>query len=216
MGGWSLGGTAQEFVEGAGTNVISNLKKAVAGIYLLLRNIGAIVLLCLLIYTGIRIVLSSRSPEEQSKWRGYLYDWLKALILLIFMHLIMITIFNVTDMLANSLKDAIGNGQSITNLLRGTIQESWGSVELITTTIMYVYVTYLTCVFVFAYFRRVMWTAILIIMAPIVAALYALGNEGRSIYQRWFREFLTNCLIQPYHIVAYYVLVMMPIKIAGN
>lgn len=217
-GGWTFGPAKiwKEFTDGAGTNTISALRKAVAGIYVLLQYVAATVLLCLLIYTGIRIVLSARSPEEQARWRGYLYDWLRAVILLIFMHLIMITIFNVTDILANSLKEAMGNGQSITNILRGTIQESWGSVELITTTIMYVYTTYLTFVFVFAYFRRVLWTAILIIMAPIVAALRALGNEGRGIYQRWFREFLTNSLIQPYHIIAYYVLVMIPINIAGK
>ena len=128
----------------------------------------------------------------------------------------MITIFNVTDMLAGELKKSIGNGQSITNILRGTIQESWGSVELITTTIMYAYATYLTLVFVFAYFRRVLWTAMLIIQAPIVAVLYALGNEGRGFYQRWLREFMINALIQPYHIIVYYVLVMVPINIAGK
>lgn len=205
-----------EVTGGLGANAISNLKSAVAGIYYLLRNVGALFLLCLLIYTGIRIVLSARSPEEQSKWRGYLYDWLKALILLIFMHIIMITIFKITDMLASALKDAIGDGQSITNMIRGAFQESWGSVELLTTTIMYLYATYLTVVFAFAYFRRTLWTAILILMAPIVAVLYATGNEGKSIYQRWFREFLINCMIQPYHIVVYYILVMLPINIAGN
>ena len=213
---YSAGGAVDELLEGAGANAISNLKSAVAGIYILLRNLAAVILLCLLIYTGIRIVLSARSPEEQSKWRGYLYDWLKALILLIFMHLIMITIFNVTDILANALAENLGDNQSITSKIRGTIKESLGSVELITATILYIYTTYLTVVFTFAYFRRVLWTSILIIMAPNVAAIYATGNEGKNIYQRWFREFLMNCLIQPYHVITYYVLVMLPLNMSGK
>lgn len=205
----------KDIKQGAGTSTIVKLKRGVAGIYYFLRNVAAVVLLALLVYTGIRIVLSSSMPQEQAKWRGYLTDWLKALALLIFMHLIMISIFYVTDLLANSLKEALTNNGSIASNLRDKITDitKLNGVELVMATIMYGYLTYLTIVFAFAYFRRVIWTAILIVMAPVVALLYALGGQGKQIFNTWFREFLMNCLIQPYHIVIYYVLVILPTSI---
>ena len=201
---------------GSGTSIIKKLREAVSGMYVWLRNICAIVLLCLLIYTGIRIVLASSMPEEQSKWRAYLVDWIKALALLIFIHLIMIAIFNMTDLLANALTDALGDGSSISQILR---EQCWLSLDFVPQAIaliMYGYCTFLTIVFAFAYFKRVLWTAILIILAPIVSALYAIGGQGKTIYKGWFKEFLVNCLIQPFHVLIYYILIMIPVSVAAQ
>lgn len=206
----SVGGT--DF----GETTIIKIKKGVAGIYYLLRNVGAIVLLCLLIYTGIRIVLSARMPEEQSKWKMYLFDWLKALALLIFIHLIMSGIFSITDLLAKSLADLLGNGSSMTGIIRSGLMNSWDSTPIMIYCIMYAYTTYLTVVFAFSYFKRVVWTAVLIVIAPIVSVLYAVGGQGKDTYKKWFREFLINCLIQPFHIVIYYVLIMLPLQVADK
>lgn len=214
--GWVKFNGLQDFKEGAGKSTIVKIKNAVAGIYILLRNVGAIVLLCLLIYTGIRIVLSARMPEEQSKWKMYLFDWLKALGLLVFIHLIMIGIFKITDLLASSLAETFTGDSSMTKIIRDGFWNSWDSAPLTIYLIMYAYTTYLTIVFAFAYFKRVIWTSILIVIAPVVAVLYAVGGQGKDIYIKWFREYLVNCLIQPFHIVVYYILIMLPLQVVDQ
>ena len=213
-----LDNTVKDIWNGAGTATIQKLRTAVAGIYVGLRNVCAVILLCLLIYTGIRIVLSASMPNEQAKWKGYLIDWIKALLLLIFIHLIMITIFYVTDLLAGSLINALGDGDSIVQVIRKDCGGSWDFVAQAICLIMYLYCTYLTIIFAIAYFKRVVWTAFLIILAPIVSALYAIGGQGKTIYKGWFKEFLLNCLIQPFHVIIYFTLILLPIRLStqGN
>ena len=208
--------TLDTAVNGVGTSTIGYLRKAVAGVYVLLRNVCAVVLLCLLIYTGIRIVLSSSNPQEQSKWKAYLTDWLKAMGLLVFMHLIMITIFNITDKLAQALAESLTADKSISAILRDNAMSSWDFVQQVMATFMYIYTTYLTIVFSISYFKRVIWTSILIVVAPIVAALYAMGGHGKDIYKRWFKEFLVNCFIQPFHVIVFYILIIIPIMVANG
>ena len=208
--------TLNNAVNGTGTATIGYLRGAVAGVYGLLLNICAIVLLCLLIYTGIRIVLSAGIPQEQSKWKAYLIDWFKALGLLVFMHLLMIAIFNVTDLLANALAESLTGDKSISGMLRDQAQSSWDFVQQVMATSMYGYATYLTVVFAFAYFKRVIWTSILIVIAPIVAALYAFGGQGKEIYKKWFKEFLVNCFIQPFHVIVFYILIIVPVMVADG
>ena len=215
---FGLDNTVKDIMNGAGTSIIQKLREAVSGIYVILRNMCAVVLLCLLIYTGIRIVLSASMPNEQAKWKGYLIDWIKALALLIFIHLIMITIFYLSDLLANSLIDALGDGNSIIQIIRNECSNSWDFMPQAICLIMYIYCTYLTIIFALAYFKRVVWTAILIILAPIVSALYAIGGQGKTIYKGWFKEFLLNCLIQPFHVIIYFTLILIPVTLStqGN
>lgn len=102
-----------------GESFVRNLKKGVANIYIGLRNIAAIILLCLLIYTGIRIVLATNSYKEQAKWKMLLVDWVKALLLLIFMHVIMVGIFWISDKLVDALNGAFtSSGGNIVTLIR--------------------------------------------------------------------------------------------------
>ena len=55
--------------QGPGATLMSSIKKAVSGVYFTIRNTCGIALLCLLLYAGIRIVLSSNLPKEKGKWR---------------------------------------------------------------------------------------------------------------------------------------------------
>ncbi len=211
--------TLQELFNRAnGTSLAAALKKTVSNVYVILRNICAIVLLCLLIYTGIRILLASASPYEQSKWKQALIDWVKALCLLMFMHFLMVGIFYVSDLIVESLSDALTGSTPLVVMIRNAFSNAkfWDSALCIILTIMYVYITFLTIVFVIAYFKRLAWIIVLIVISPIVAVTKALGQKQGQIFDRWLREYMYTVLLQPFHMLVYYILVAVPLGMLGG
>lgn len=194
--------------------MVGSLKKTVAGIYEMLRNFCAIIMLCMLIYTGIRIVLSSASAGERKEWKMKLMEWVKALILLTCVHLIMIGIFYICEVLMKALKTE--NNLNISRQLRASVWDSFSLGEQCILLIMYTYTTWLTVVFAISYFKRLMWIIVLIVIAPIVSMIYCFGREGKGIFGRWFREFTLAVLIQPYHYIVYYILIAIPVRLAND
>lgn len=203
--------------EGNGAGIASALKKGVSNVYVLLRNISAVILLCLLIFTGIRILLMSASPYNQAKWKSALIDWLKALCSLMLMHFLMIGIFYISDLIVASLSEAMGGTNIVMQIRNAYANNSiWDDSEAIVTTIMYVYVTYLTLVFAIAYFKRLVWTVVLIVISPIVAVTQALGQKQSQIFSRWLKEYAYNVFLQPFHMLIFFVLVGIPLGVLGN
>ena len=198
--------------------LMKSLKSAVAGLYYIMRNLAIVILLCLLIYSGIRIVLASSVANEKAKWKEYLYDWLKALFLVMFIHVIMIGIFYISDVVVDGLSSSLNYDHTIVSEIR--IQFMKTSFFDVTSNwfyvIMYVYVTYLSVVFIVSYFKRLMYLMILIIIAPIVSSLYAFGKTSKSIFDKWFKEFTMGVFVQPFHMLVYTVLLLIPLKLMNG
>lgn len=198
--------------------LMKNLKSAVAGLYYIMRNLAIVILLCLLIYSGIRIVLASSVANEKAKWKEYLYDWLKALFLVMFIHIIMIGIFYISDVVVDGLSTTLAYDHTIVSEIR--IQFMKTSFFDVTSNwfyvIMYLYVTYLTVVFIVSYFKRLMYLMVLIIIAPIVSSLYAFGKTSKAIFNKWFKEFTIGVFVQPFHMLVYSLLLLLPLKLMNG
>ncbi len=207
----------QEILESGNQSLATALKKIVSNIYVWLRNICAVILLCLLIYTGIRILITAASPYEQAKWKKALLDWIKALCLLMFMHFIMIGIFYISDLLVDAMSKGFG-GDSLVAMIRDAFTNTsiWDGTTTIIITIMYAYVTYLTIVFFIAYFKRFVWVVILTVISPVVATSYALGNSQTQIFNKWFKEYILTVLLQAFHMLIFYILVGLPLGALGT
>lgn len=59
-----------------GNTIMEGVRKAVARIYYLLRNICGFIMLGGLIFTGIRILTSTNIPSKKSQYLYYLQDWI--------------------------------------------------------------------------------------------------------------------------------------------
>ena len=70
--------------------------------YVALRNFVLIGLMIVLLYIGIRIIISSTS-EDKAKYKEHIKDWLVAVILVIFMHYIMAFALTITEYIVNAL-----------------------------------------------------------------------------------------------------------------
>lgn len=214
--GKSVGDEFKNFLKNGDTSLASALKRTISNIYILLRNICAVVLLCLLIYTGIRILLMSASPYDQAKWRQALIEWVKALCLLMFMHFIMVGIFYISDLIVDSLKQSFGNSSIVASIRWGFLNTSiWNESGAIITTILYLYATYLTIVFFISYFKRFVWVVILTVISPVVAITYALGNKSKT-FSMWIKEYIFAVLLQPFHMLIFYILVAVPLGVLGS
>ena len=190
------------------TSIADELQPTIASWYNALRRISLVGLLSVLLYVGIRIVLTSIAGKENSKYKKMLKDWLVALCLLFTLHYIM----SLTLVVTNEVSDIfnIGTEDVLLSDTRNNIENatSWG--EAITLVIMYVVLTIFTVTFTFQYLKRVLYMAFFTLIAPLITLTYPIDkiSDGKAqAFSMWLREYIFNALIQVIHLVIYYVLV---------
>lgn len=199
-----------------GYKLIVNIREAIASIYTTIRDVCGYIMLAGLIFTGIKILVGSNIPSKNTRWLEALQDWLIGMALLIFSHIIMIVLFKVSDLLTNALSTSLTGFGSINFTLISQCLLSWDSAEQIVYLIMLGYLIYLTVIFAVSYFKRLMWICVLIVIAPIVSIMYAFGQSGKRIYSNWFREYILGVLVQPFHLIVYYILVSVPLNMVNS
>ena len=184
------------------------LQATIASWYKALRRIALVGLLSVLVYIGIKIVLSSSSPQDQSKYKKMLTDWLVAICLLFTLHYIMSLTLTVTQGITKIFN--VGESDELLNTLRANIKSggSWGVVT--GEVIMYATLVILTITYTIQYLKRVIYMAFFTMIAPLIALTYPLDKikDGQAqAFNMWIREYVFNALIQIVHLVIYIVLV---------
>lgn len=108
----TVGGSPTEDSEKAAESIVTrtegdskSLRTIIASWYKAFRNIAIVGLLIVLVYIGIRILISSTSSDK-AKYKENLQDWFVALCLVFFIHYIMAAILSVTESITDMLDDA--------------------------------------------------------------------------------------------------------------
>lgn len=198
----------------------AQLQTTIATWYVALRNLAVVGLLSILVYVGIRIVLSSTAGDK-AKYKQLFTDWLVALCLLFFLHYIMSFVLTMTE----SITDAIGGdgatgitinvqgkGDFTTNLLgEARFKTQYKDIgPKITYLMLYIILVGYTCIFTWMYLKRMLMMAFLTIIAPLVALTYPIDkmNDGKAqAFDTWLKEYVYNALLQPFHLIIYIVFV---------
>lgn len=197
--------------DGNENSVINAVKLSVASWYYALRNISAVGLLCALIYTAIRILLSTVA-EDKAHYKDLLMDWVKAACLVLFAHVLMIVILNISDYIVDIVSN-LTDRYSIMAYVRNALIGNWDMTQILYLAMYGTLIGY-TVYFTISYTKRFLYTMLLIIIAPIVSLLYAFGKDGKEIFNKWLKEFVLNAFLQPYHLIIYTVLFGFVISIA--
>lgn len=92
---------------GTDKSIVSILKPTISAWYIGLRNIAIVGLLSVLLYIGIRIVISS-SAGEKAKYKQFFFDWVISLCLIFFLHYIMA----FTMVMVDTITDVLGGQAS--------------------------------------------------------------------------------------------------------
>lgn len=212
-------------------NSAQQLQGTIASWYVAIRNLAVVGLLSILVYVGIRIIISS-TASDKAKYKQMLVDWLIALCILFFMHYIMSFILTMTESVCNAIG---GNGDStITVNIEGEPDKSFKTNLLglarfktqykdfgpkMAYLIMYLALVVYTVVFTWFYLKRLLMMAFLTLIAPAVALTYPIDkmNDGKAqAFDAWLKEYAFNALIQPFHLIIYYVFVTSAMDLAST
>ncbi|MCI8361739.1 MAG: hypothetical protein HFJ41_01025 [Clostridia bacterium] len=198
------------------------LQGTISGWYIALRNLAIVGLLCVLVYVGIRIIISSTAADK-AKHKQMFMDWLIALCLLFFLHYIMsftlVLIDSVNDAIAGnnyaseSVVVSVSDGTSFTTNVMGAARfmiQSKDNMESFSYLILYIALIVYTGIFTYHYLRRVLTMAFLTIIAPLVALTYPIdkiGDGKAQAFNMWLKEYVYTALIQPFHLIIYMIFV---------
>ena len=91
---------------GENVSIAEQLQPTVAKWYKGTRLLAMVGLLSVLVYVGIRIILSSTAGDK-AKYKKMLMDWLTALCMLFILHYLMVFILNTTSQIKNIFNNVI-------------------------------------------------------------------------------------------------------------
>lgn len=184
------------------------LQPTIATWYKALTRIALVGLLSVLVYIGVRIVISSASGKENSKYKKMLINWLIALCLLFTLHYIMSAIMVITQKITEVFNS--GDTDQLLNILRNKIEKADTWEEIVAEVIMYVLMTIYTIMFSFQYLKRVLYMGFFTMIAPLITLTYPLDkikDSKAQAFTMWIREYIFNALIPVVHLILYFTLV---------
>ena len=162
----------------------------------------------------------STVASDQAKYKQMLIDWLSGMILLFLLPyiigLVNLLCSGFVEILCKVKENVINQGfeQSILwqaiNVLN--ITSGWSYVA---TVLMYLVITFYQIKFFLLYINRLLAMGFLIVISPIMAAIYPLnktkisGKGGKSkVFSSWFKEYCVNAALQPLHAAVYLVFIV--------
>lgn len=188
-------------------NIHVKIKEQVAIWYNAVRTIAIALSLCVLIYVGIRMAISTVS-EDKAKYKKMLIGWLQGFILIFVMHYIILFSTIVANALLDLIKLIPVSGEAETNIFWITVNKMLTAVgwDSVATSIVYWVMVFYQVKFFFLYAKRMLSVAFLIIISPLITVTYPidkLGDGKAQAFGTWFQEFEVNMLIQPLHALLY-------------
>ena len=218
-----MSGYAEQSWRNYSNNYVSTaevLQSIVASWYKALRRIALVGLLSVLVYLGIRIVLSSTSAKDKAKYKKILKGWFEAVCLLFMLHYIMsLTISLVTQINAIIGTSAMAsNGEDVLlSNLRNEIYNAGEWAEVISQIVIYATITVYTVIFTIQYLRRTIYMAFLTIIAPLITLTYPIDKVKDSkaqAFDMWLKDYIFFSLLQVLHLLIYYIFVSQAIDLS--
>lgn len=208
--------------------IANNLKSTISSTYKSIRNLAISIFLIVLIYIGIRIVISS-AAKDKAKYKAMLIDWIVGLCILFTLTMMMSGITFMTNKLTSFLAASCSEDEAnFTNNMRSflALPGVYGDDDEYTTDdaqkyvtsgldavmylVLYIMMAVLTIIFTFKYLKRLVYIAFLTAISPLIALTYPLDKVGDGTAQGfnyWLREYVFNMLIQPLHLLLYMILI---------
>ena len=181
----------------------------IAAWYYTMRMIAAAILLVILIYVGIRMLLSTIA-SDRAKYKKMLVDWITSLCLLFLLQYIIIFVTVINNALVNGLSqlgDAAGVDKSIQEIKKYAFSlKHLIDPYSIAAAVAYLLLMWQTLTLFFTYFNRMLKLAFLVIISPLITLTYSIDKIGDGKAQAlgtWLNEYIFGVLIQPFHCAIY-------------
>ncbi len=202
-----------------GGNAAAVLQPIIAKWYVTLRDVALVGLLIVLVYLGIRMIISS-SAEEQAKYKTMIKDWVIAVVVILMIHFIMSVLLTLTNLLIDVCDVHISvEGDELMNRVRTEIVHYRRTKELglrFGYCMVYLVLIWYTIMFSWQYLKRTIYLAFLTVVAPLVGLTYPIDKvkDGQAqALNTWMREYIFNLMLQPVHLLVYKILVLMSVDL---
>jgi len=193
-------------------SISKELQAIVATWYKALRAIALVGLLSVLVYVGIRMLLSS-SSQDKAKYKSMMFDWLVAIFILFVLQYIMaftLDIANkITEVLSVNIVGEQGQDLLMSNV-RNALVDDDDFTQTFAELLIYLVLVIFTVVFTIQYLKRLLYMAFFTLIAPLIALTYPLDKikDGQAqAFTMWIREYIFNSLLQPMHLLIYFIFV---------
>ena len=181
--------------------------------YYTMRTLATAILLVVLIYIGIRMLLSSVA-EDRAKYKKMLFDWICSLILLFLLQYMAIFIIYLNNAVVNALREFVvkraGSGglSGIGNAMYDMGIKGLFGVGMQSITAMFAFagLVLMTGAFFIAYLNRMFKVAFLIMISPLITITYSIDKIGDGKAQalgNWLKQYISTVIIQPFHCIIY-------------
>ncbi len=209
-------------------SITQALQGTISDWYKSLRNLAIVGLLSVLLYVGIRIIVSSASSDK-AKYKQMLADWFIALCLVVALQYIMVFTLTVVEMIT----EGIGNSSQVAITVEGTDDDIKFNTDLtgfcrfqvqysdLSTRLIYLVLYIALCIytlkFTWTYLKRSITMAFLTLMAPLVALTYPIDkmrDGSAQAFNSWLKEYVFNALLQPFHLILYTIFLGSAMNIA--
>ena len=196
------------------------LRTIVANWFVLGMNLSLAVMIIIIIYTGIRMALSTLA-EQKAEYKQMLFSFVKAIAKIFVLAAIMALIINISQYLVDKFAEAgplDGSKQSGKNLYVTMVTRALGSFSFkakIPAAILFFGLTLTFFKFCYKYTKRMLNVYLLMIVAPVLVAKDAYeGASGKQskTFSAWLQEFTLNVALQPAHALIYTTLVYVALK----
>ena len=185
----------------------NDLRASFAAWYVALRNFVLVGMACVLVYIGIRMVISSVS-QDKAKYKSMIKDWFVAMCLVVFMHYIMVFTLNISSMITEAIgtdgRNAVGGLISNEiNIIANTIQvnidddskwaifakddatytdpetgKEYTMSDVFAHILILTGIIVITIMYLFKYFDRFIKIIFLILISPIACLTYPIDKVG--------------------------------------
>lgn len=221
------------FTNGAGSHTETiyqhhlnlTLKEHVTGWYYTVRLLASMINLCVLIYIGIKMAISSAASEE-AKYKKMLVWWVESMVILFCLQYIMYLIIALGNILLNIINairyDLIANQAAISfeDKIITRIYKAFainGGSRFFLYSIFFWFLTAMHLKFFLTYMKRTFTVFFLVVISPLITVTFPidkLDNGKAEAFEKWLKEFVINVMIQPIHAIIYLIFVYTAGKIA--
>lgn len=210
------------------SSTAKQLQRSISTWYKTLRMIAIVGLLSVLVYVGIRILISS-TGQDKAKYKKMLADWVAAMCILFLLQYVMVFTMQMTKKVIeifdteNMVRYEDSNKERPYDYLISTVRAELGETndstesyaEIFAYIVIYIVLVIYTMVFLWQYLKRVVMLAFLTMIAPLIALTYPLDKikDGQAqAFTMWIREYVFNALLPVIHTIIYYMLVSSAIN----
>lgn len=204
-----------------------NIRKYIAMMYVIIRNISIAAMVFVLLYVGIRMAISTLA-KRKAQYNKMLTSWFTGLCIIMFIHFFMYIVLYVNDVLVdvfmqqniNAATEIMGETSETLSLYDAirTKAYSWDFYDGLIGLIMYIFMVYFLIRYILIYLKRMVSIYVLAIYGSFVGVKYALdkstGKRSSDSFMRWMKDFMYNVLLQSIHCLIYITLMSVAAKAA--